>query len=317
MPRRRPVTIPQQVGATALSPSPPIAWVPSLRPASRIMPLVRQRPRLAAGSLSRSCALPYEAILYDKRDRVATITLNRPEVLNAFSSTMAAELLAAFRDADADSDVGCIILTGAGRGFCSGADVRAWAQELKEGRRRLAIPGRESLCQLMFDLKTPIIAAINGPAVGLGCTLTLSCDIRIASSEARMGLIFARVGLIPEFGSTFLLSRIVGLARAKELVFTARIVDAQEALSLGLVNRLVPAERLMEEAWEMALTIARGPTLALGLAREGLQRGLTSDLATADAWEAEALDRCRRSPEHAEGVNAFLEKRSPRFHKGD
>jgi 2-(1,2-epoxy-1,2-dihydrophenyl)acetyl-CoA isomerase len=258
--------------------------------------------------------LPYEAILYDKRDRVATITLNRPEVLNAFSATMGAELLAAFRDADADSEVGCIILTGAGRGFCSGADVRTWAQELKEGPPRPAIPVSESLCQLMFDLKTPIIAAINGPAVGLGCTLTLPCDIRIASSEARLGLVFARVGLIPEFGSTFLLSRIVGLARAKELVFTARIVDAQEALSLGLVNRVVPAERLMEEAREMASAIAHGPTLALGLARECLHRGLTSDLATAEAWEAEALGQCRRSPEHAEGVNAFLEKRSPRFH---
>jgi 2-(1,2-epoxy-1,2-dihydrophenyl)acetyl-CoA isomerase len=258
--------------------------------------------------------LPYEAILYDKRDRVATITLNRPEVLNAFNATMGSELLAAFREADADGEVGCIILTGAGRGFCSGADVRNWAQELKEGPRRPAATEDESLCQLMFSLKTPIIAAINGPAVGLGCTLTLPCDIRIASSEARLGLIFARVGLMPEFGSTFLLSRIVGLARAKELAFTARIVDAQEALSLGLVNRVVPAERLMEEAREMASTIAHGPTLALGLARQGLHRGLTSDLATAEAWEAEALARCRRSPEHAEGVNAFLEKRSPRFH---
>lgn len=111
-----------------------------------------------------------------------------------------------------------------------------------------------------------------------------------------------------------LLSRIVGLARAKELVFAARIVAAQEALSLGLVNRVVPAKRLMEEAWEMASTIAQGPTVALGLAREGLQRGLASDPATVNAREADALGRCRRSPEHAEGVNGFLEKRSPRFH---
>jgi 2-(1,2-epoxy-1,2-dihydrophenyl)acetyl-CoA isomerase len=258
--------------------------------------------------------LPYEAILYDKHDRVATITLNRPEVLNAFSATMGAELLAAFRDADADGEVGCIILTGAGRGFCSGADVRTWARELREGPLGPAIPVRESLCQLMFGLKTPIIAAINGPAVGLGCTLTLPCDIRIASTEARLGLIFARVGLIPEFGSTFLLSRIVGLARAKELVFTARIIDAQEALALGLVNRVVAAERLMEEAREMASGIAQGPSLALSLAREGLHRGLTSDLAAAEAWETETLSLCRRSPEHAEGVNAFLEKRPPRFH---
>jgi len=258
--------------------------------------------------------LPYEAILYDKRDRIATITLNRPEVLNAFNATMGAELPAAFRDADADGEVGCIILTGAGRGFCSGADVRNWAQDLKVGSLRPAIPVSESLCQLMFDLKTPIIAAINGPAVGLGCTLTLPCDIRIASSQARLGFIFARVGLVPEFGSTFLLSRIVGLARANELVFTARIVDAQEALALGLVNRVVPAERLMEEAREMAATIAQGPTLALGLAREGLHRGLISDLAAAEAWEIETLSRCRHSPEHAEGVNAFLEKRPPRFH---
>lgn len=263
--------------------------------------------------------MPFETIIYDPPqpgDRVATITLNRPEVLNAFGGPMSAELMQAFHSAEEDPGVGCVILTGAGRGFCSGADVRVWNSRLKEGTRGPATDTSESLCQLMFGMKTPTIAAINGPAVGLGATLTLPCDIRVASTEARIGFIFARVGLIAEFGSTFILPRIVGLAKAKELVLTARIIDAQEALSIGLVNRVVPGEKLMEETREMAKGIAQGPASALGKVKEAIHRGLTTDLAAAEAWERRALDGCYRSPEHAEGVRAFIEKRQPAFHRG-
>ena len=259
--------------------------------------------------------MPFETILYDRSGRLATITLNRPEVLNAFGGPMGAELVQAFRDAEEDPGVGCVVLTGAGRGFCSGADVRVWNTHISEGAPGPASVTGESLCQLMFNMKTPIIAAINGPAVGLGATVTLPCDIRIASTEARIGFIFARVGLIAEFGSTFLLPRIVGLARAKELVLTARIVDAEEALSLGLVTRVVPAERLMDEARELAESIAQGPTSALGRVKEAIHRALTSDLATAEAWEGRVIAECYGSPEHAEGVRAFIEKRRPVFHR--
>jgi 2-(1,2-epoxy-1,2-dihydrophenyl)acetyl-CoA isomerase len=259
--------------------------------------------------------MPFESILYDVRDRVATITLNRPEVLNAFGPETMQELLQALHQAEDDPQVGCVVLTGAGRAFCSGADVRGFQEAIQQQGPRLASVALESGPQLMFNMKTPIIAAINGPAVGLGATLPLPCDMRIASDWARIGFIFARVGLIPEFGSSFFLSRIVGLAKAKELVFTARIIEAEEALSIGLVSKVVVHDRLMEETMAMASAIAQGPTRILGLAKEVIHRGLTSDLAEAERQEAEGLGICQRSPEHAEGVKAFLEKRQPQFHK--
>lgn len=257
----------------------------------------------------------FETILYEKKGRVAVVTLNRPEVLNAFGPSTGAELIQAFHQAEDDDGVGCVVLTGAGRGFCSGADVRGFQRRI-EGQAGDATPVAESLCQLMFNLRKPLIAAVNGPAVGMGCTLTLPCDLRIASDRARLGLIFARVGLVPEFGSTFLLPRIVGLAKAKELVFTARIVDAQEALEVGLVNKVVPHDDLMVETMALAGAIANGPTATLALAKEGMHKGLLADLPSAELWEAQALAECVRSPEHREGVAAFLEKREPRFHQG-
>ncbi len=257
--------------------------------------------------------MDFESILYEKKGRVVVITLNRPEVLNAVGPKTGAELIQAFHQAEDDEGVGCVVLTGAGRGFCSGADVRGFQQRI-DGQATGETPVTESLCQLMFNLRKPIIAAVNGPAVGMGCTLTLPCDLRIASDKARMGLIFARVGLVPEFGSTFLLPYIVGLAKAKELVFTARIVDAQEALEVGLVNRVVPHDDLMAETMALAEAIAYGPTPTLGLAKEGMHKGLLSDLPAAEQWEAQALAECARSAEHREGVAAFLEKREARFH---
>jgi 2-(1,2-epoxy-1,2-dihydrophenyl)acetyl-CoA isomerase len=256
----------------------------------------------------------FETILCEKRERVLTITLNRPEVLNAFTLAMGEEMLQAFHEAEDDEDVGCIVLTGAGRGFCSGADVREFQAGIESGTLGTVQPQAESMCQLMFNLKKPIIAAINGPAVGVGFTVTLPCDIRIASERARLGAIFVRVGLVPEFGSTFLLSRLVGLAKAKELALLGRIIDAQEALDIGLVSRVVPHEQLMPETMALATTLAQGPTRTLGLVKEVLHRGLVSDLAAAEDLETRVLATCVRSPEHAEGVRAFLEKRQPRFH---
>jgi len=258
--------------------------------------------------------MSFETILYEKKERVATITLNRPEVLNAFVATMGREMLQAFHQAEDDDDIGCVVLTGAGRGFCSGADVREFQAGIEGRRSDQALSGSESLCQLMFNLKKPTIAAINGPAVGVGFTMTLPCDIRIASDRARFGPIFVRLGLIPEFGSTFLLPRLIGLAKAKELILLGRIMDAQEILDIGLVSKVVPHEELMTEAMSLATTLAQGPTRTLGLAKEALHQGLVSDLAGAEASELGLLATCVRSPEFAEGVQAFLEKRQPRFH---
>jgi 2-(1,2-epoxy-1,2-dihydrophenyl)acetyl-CoA isomerase len=256
----------------------------------------------------------FETILYEKKDRVATITLNRPEVLNAFTLIMGQEMLQAFHQAEDDEGAGCVVLTGAGRGFCSGADVREFQANIQRGTLGSVQPQAESLCQLMFNLRKPIIAAINGPAVGVGFTMTLPCDIRIASDHAGFGPIFVRLGLVPEFGSTFLLSRLIGLAKAKELTLLGRIIDAQEALNIGLVNKVVPHEDLMAETMSLATALAQGPTRTLGLVKEVLHRGLVSDLAGAEDLEGRVLADCVRSPEHAEGVRAFLEKRQPRFH---
>ena len=258
--------------------------------------------------------MSFETILYEKKGRVLTITLNRPEVLNAFVPMMGQELLQAFHQAEDDEGVGCVVLTGAGRGFCSGADVRGFQAEIQKGTAGSTQPESESSCQLVFNLKKPTIAAVNGPAVGLGFTLTLPFDIRIASERARFGAIFVRVGLIPEFGSTFLLPRLVGLAKAKELALLGRMIDAQEALDIGLVSKVMPHEELMAHTMSLATSLAEGPTHTLGLAKEAMQQGLVSDLAGAEASEARILATCRRSPEHAEGVRAFLEKREPRFH---
>jgi 2-(1,2-epoxy-1,2-dihydrophenyl)acetyl-CoA isomerase len=254
-----------------------------------------------------------EQILEEREDRVLILTLNRPEVLNAFTMTMAAELTHAFQQADEDDSVGCVVLTGAGRGFCSGADVRSFVENLQQAEERTIRTPIEILCRLMFDLKKPIIAAINGPAVGVGCTMALPCDIRIASDRARFGLIFSRVGLVPEFGSSFLLPRLVGLGKALELTLTARIIDAQEALAVGLTNKVVLHDDLMAETMAMATALANGPTRILALVKKVIHQGLVTDLPTAERNEEEAFTWCLRSPEHAEGVRAFLEKREARF----
>ena len=253
-------------------------------------------------------------ILVEKKDRVLVLTLNRPEVLNAFRMSMAMELKGALQQADEDDGVGCVVITGAGRGFCSGADVRGFFDSLRQATEGPNAAGSvEGLPRFVVDLKKPVIAAINGPAVGVGCTMTLPCDIRIASDRARLGFIFSRVGLVPEFGSTFLLSRIVGLGRALELCLTARIIDAQEALAMGLVNKVVPHDDLVEETMAMATALANGPTRTLSLVKKVIHEGLVADIDQAGRNEEEAFTWCLRSPEHAEGVRAFLEKRPARF----
>jgi enoyl-CoA hydratase/carnithine racemase len=253
-------------------------------------------------------------ILVDKRGRVLVITLNRPDVLNAFRMTMAQELVQALQQADEDDSVGCVVLTGAGRGFCSGADVRGFFDSLRQATESPNAAGSiVGLPRFMLDLKKPLIAAINGPAVGVGCTMILPCDIRIASERARFGYIFSRVGLVPEFGSSFLLPRIVGLGNALELCLTGRIIDAQEALAVGLVNKVVPHDDLMDETMALAAVLANGPTRTMSLVKKVLHQGLVTDLDQAQRNEEEAFAWCLRSPEHIEGVRAFLEKRPARF----
>jgi 2-(1,2-epoxy-1,2-dihydrophenyl)acetyl-CoA isomerase len=259
--------------------------------------------------------MDYEQILYEVTGRVAMITLNRPEALNATTGVMNNELQYAFRAAGEDQGVGCVVITGAGRAFCAGADVKAFQSGLQGGTGYRAEHGPGGRLDTLWHVPKPVIAAINGVAVGVGATMPLACDIRVASDQARIGYIFRRLAMAPEFGSTFLLPRIVGLARAMELCMTGRMVNADDALAIGLVTSVFPQASFMDEVMALATDLANGPTRALAAAKEGFHRGLTSSLPEAEAWEyEEANPVLRAGPEYKEGVAAFMEKRAPRFH---
>jgi 2-(1,2-epoxy-1,2-dihydrophenyl)acetyl-CoA isomerase len=256
----------------------------------------------------------YSTILLDRVDGVATVTLNRPDVRNALDLVMRRELLTALDEIEAEPATRVVVLTGAGGHFSAGGDVKTMAarrQTASEGRARV-----ESLNRFvirLFEFPKPTIAMVDGFAVGAGCNIALGCDLVIASDRARFGEVFARIGLVPDGGGTWLLPRLVGLAKAKELVFSADIIDAGEALRIGLVNRVVPAAELEKTTRALAERIAAGPPTALGLAKALLNRSATVDLATALGFEAYAQAQTITTEDHAEGVRAFFEKRPPRF----
>lgn len=259
----------------------------------------------------------YQTILYEVADGVATITLNRPEVLNAFNDQMIAETTAALKAAERDESVRCIVLTGAGRAFSSGQDLA----EVKARRGDPQAPslgehlrtGYNPLILKMRTLEKPIIGAINGVAAGAGCSVALACDLRLASDQASFIEVFVNVGLIPDSGSTWFLPRLVGTAKAFEMAATAQRVKAEEALALGLVNRVVPAGELMAATRELALALAKAPTRAIGLTKRALNRVWTMTLEEALEYEAFLQEIASRTHDHEEGVTAFLEKRPPQF----
>ena len=257
----------------------------------------------------------YETLLIERRDGIAIVTLNRPEVLNAFNPKMGKEILAAFRVLADDDDTRVVILTGAGRAFCSGADISKPKDRASQWNPNV-IRGYESstmMSRLMVNYPKPIIAAINGVALGVGFTLTLPCDIRLASENARFGATFTRIGMVPELGSSFLLPRIVGFGKAMELVLTARVIDAQEAKELGLVNKVTAKGKVMDEALEMARMILKSPPVALRLTKQALHHAASAAMLQATEFEGLALQMCRDSADHKEALKAFREKREPRF----
>lgn len=255
----------------------------------------------------------YETILVDRADGVATVTLNRPEARNAIDVRMREELVGAFDELEADETARAIILTGAGGHFSAGGDVKSMAKRhtAADGRARVEMLNRFVL--RLFNFPKPTIAMVDGFAVGAGCNIALGCDIVLASDRARFGEVFAKIGLVPDGGGTWLLPRLVGLAKAKELVFTADIIDAAEALRIGLVNRVVPAAELESTTRTLAARIAAGPPGTLALAKSLLNRATTTELAAALELEAFAQGQAITSEDHAEGVRAFLEKRPPKF----
>jgi enoyl-CoA hydratase/carnithine racemase len=263
----------------------------------------------------------FEALRYDVADGVGTVTLNRPDKLNALDTVMLEELLAVLEQADADDGVRALIVTGAGRAFCAGADLSGGGKTFdRVARGRGEAPGAHRdgggrVTLRIFDMKKPLIAAINGPAVGFGITMTLPMDIRLASTAARIGFVFSRRGVVPEAASTWFLPRLVGPSQAAEWVYTGRVFSAAEAQQGRLVSRVVPPERLLPVARELALEIAQNTSaISVALARQMMWRLLGAD----HPMEAHRLDsRCMdwtgRAADAHEGVTAFLEKRPARF----
>src|SRR6266853_6268189 len=261
--------------------------------------------------------MSYECLLYETKDRVATLTLNRPDRLNALGGTLREDLTAGLTRAIDDPDVRVIVITGAGKGFCAGGDVKAMQDANQAGRGRPLMervaPSRDRTVLLMRDSPKPLIAAVNGAAAGAGMNLALACDIRLASSAARFSQAFVRRGLHPDWGGTYFLPRLVGMAKACELIFTGEIIDAQEALRLGIVNAVYAPEELMPAAYELARKIASGPPVAIRLAKRALYHSEETDLRGALEFETFAQNVCSETEDAREGIRAFVEKRTPSF----
>jgi len=266
----------------------------------------------------------FEQILYQQDGRVVTITLNRPDKLNAWTTVMEAEFITAVNLAADDDSVGCLVVTGAGRGFCAGADISGWAaqQAAPTPRARPRAPwtattiwrsASQGVPAALFDAK-PIIAAINGPAVGVGLTMALSCDIRIASDRARFSARFVRIGLSPECGSTRNLAEVAGIQAALELALTGRIIDAADPLAAKLVSRIVPHDDLLPSAHELAREIASGPMESTWITKKLIRHNsLQQNIRTVTDYEGLAIEQLFDKTAHREAVAAFRDRREPNF----
>jgi enoyl-CoA hydratase/carnithine racemase len=257
----------------------------------------------------------YEQIRYEVNDQVLTITLNRPGRLNAFTRQMAEELIDAFDHADSDDQVRAVVLTGAGRGYCAGADLQSGGAtfDYVEGAAHRDHGGQVSL--RIFESTKPVIVAFNGPAVGIGVTMTLPADVRLASTDARFGFVFARRGIVMEAASSWFLPRLVGISQALEWANTGRIFDADEALAGGLIRSVHPPEELLPAAYAIAREIAEFTApVSVALNRQMLWRMLGADHPmTAHILDSRAVQARGTSEDAKEGVTSFLEKRPPRF----
>jgi 2-(1,2-epoxy-1,2-dihydrophenyl)acetyl-CoA isomerase len=254
-------------------------------------------------------------LLLEKENGITTLTLNRPDKYNALTNEMVKELRRIFEEMHRDDSTKVLILTGAGRAFCSGADVvrrLAAGGEAEKTRWELISPMGSNLLALA-KMPKPTIAAINGVVAGVGNSLALACDIRIASEQARFTTAWVKVGFIPDGGATYFLPRILGMSKALELMFTGDMIDAAEAERIGLVSRVVPHNDLMTAVKELATRIAKGPSVAIELMKKGAYRSLDHDLESQLDFESFAQEICRNTKDHKEGVEAFMQKREPKF----
>ncbi|MBA4079042.1 MAG: 2-(1,2-epoxy-1,2-dihydrophenyl)acetyl-CoA isomerase [Cyanobacteria bacterium PR.023] len=256
-------------------------------------------------------------LLTEKKNGVGIITLNRPDKLNAFSDELTFQLQDALKEMEKDKEVRAIILTAAGRGFCAGQDLqsRSIAQEMGE-RPSLGDSIRRRYNPIVIKLRRiekPIIAAVNGVAAGAGASIAFACDYRIVTDKVNFIQSFTKVGLIPDSGATFILTRLVGLTKAFELMLSADKLSAEEALNLGIINKIVGEDDLMKEAIALAEKLAAGPTKAFGLTKRAVNRAVFDDLEELLEYEASLQEIAGRSDDFAEGVKAFVEKRTPQY----
>ena len=260
--------------------------------------------------------MPYNHILFETDQGVARVTLNRPDVLNSFNRIMARELCEAFAESATNDAVRAVLLTGAGRAFCAGQDL-AEASPRADGSLpdlgEFVRQGYNPIIRAIRTLEKPVVCAVNGVAAGAGANLALACDIVIASRDASFIQSFAKIGVIPDSGGTFILPRIVGLQRASALTMLAEKVTAEQALAWGMVYRVVEPAGLAEAAWTIAASLATQPTRGLGLTKRAFNRSLGVDLDRQLDYEEELQREAGRTGDYAEGVRAFLEKRKPRF----
>jgi len=257
--------------------------------------------------------MEFKYIIYEKSEAIATITLNRPEALNAFSKEVVDEVLQALEDIRNDENVRVVILTGAGeKAFSAGADIKAMKGMNALKARELSLMG-EKICNALENLERPVIAAINGYALGGGLEVAMACDIRIASENARMGQTEINIGLIPGWGGTQRLTRLIGRTKAKELVFTGKMIDAKTAEQLGIVNMVVPADKFKETVRQFATELASKAPVAIKVAKALINKGADISLDAAIALEREGFGVVASTEDLQEGVSAFTEKRKPTF----
>ena len=265
-----------------------------------------------------------EELLCSVEDHIATVTLNRPEKRNALSDRLTPALREILLQLEADADVRVVVITGAGKGFCAGGDVSGMAsnpigaatekrQASLEDTVRTLQHRQETLTLRLHELAKPTIAALPGAAAGAGMSIALACDLRIAATSAFLAPGFANIGLSGDYGGSWFLSNLVGTGKAKELYFTGRRIQAEEALALGIFNEVVPDDDLPARTKELATAIASGPPIAIRYMKENINRAALSDLKTCLEMEADRTVRCARTEDHKEAVSAFLGKRKPTF----
>ena len=258
--------------------------------------------------------MEYQNILWELQDGVGTITMNRPNALNALNRPHLAELNHAVERARFDPDVRSLVLTGAGRGFSAGADVKEWGSgEADDEPSAGWIDLAHALISRIYRLPKPVVAAVNGVAVGMGCDLALASDLRVASTSARFGQAYIKLGYCPDAGGSFLLPKLIGEARAMEMIYTGRIIEAGEADRIGLLNALVEPEDLMPTAMELAGRLAKGPTVAIGLSKQNIRRNTTLSIEDALLNERRSGEICGRTEDAKEGLAATIERRDANF----